>query len=830
MSTKINTEYYGAEENFVTISDYAKCSPFSLATLMTNSTYTSGALDVSAAPWGIGKSSASSDMSFVAARGASWSIYKMERSAGNTPLYLYKQPATYAGANSNAELVGSGNNSENYEKALFRCRLSPSARNNGNNLLSALAIDTGTNITIANVLQNTPITYLDYQYIRAQIEHVYYKPVDANTILKCTMDDIANNTVSVDRIVYFDYVLKYKNNLATGIHCSIGGNETEIPGLYKAVYYDDEAKFVRPCRYIDQYGYWYIDTNYYSADSFRYGSSDYFAYESAWEELGNYDFIPPNPVNCGWNHALSDYQNFDGLIYHWEYGLTAYSSNQWLIDPIETGDTYASGTYRSFCYMVVDEIPAGMTQNEAYFAAILHEVAFLGFPIVCNSTAATHDFGEDDVYLPVFDNHLITTGEYQSGETSTSLINAAWSDIFGVTMPEYDPEYDPTPQPEPGQDGGDITNTTLNRFSNAGGLKQYVLSEAKLIELTAFLNGTYLPTSADLDADFKGTNPQDYIVSVQKYPFDIEHELGDPYIYVGKINTGITAKALYPSFAGHSSLPINSRCTFDFGTIYINPNDSKLCYGDFRDFQSKLLLFMPFVGTVELDPRLYIAHTVGLIYTIDYNTGSVAAEIKRDGLTMETKTSTISITIPFMAANMGAYQNQLAQLDYSKQMTKIKGIQAAVSTAFQIGSAAQGVAATGSAPGLGQLSAIASGAVQLAANATQLSQIDYQIEHTAPNVGTLSTASAANSFFMDPRARLVIIRPEMLAGYSPSQYAHTIGHACCKTGTLSQFHGYTVAATAVLDDIHTKTTLIQRQATEQEKQLLRRALQNGIYL
>ena len=712
MSTKINTEYYGAENAFVDLArTYVKRSPYNIGNLFTNGNYTGGALDMSAAPWGIGKSSASSDFQYIAQKGATWTIEKLTRKKGNTPLFIYVNSSSYTGALSNADFVGLDVSSDNYEKALYKCRISPDAEDDGGTLKSTLSIDSGDNVNIANALSNFPITYLNYQHVRLYINHVYYKPVNSPTIEKCTMNDIEANRVDVDYIVYFDCYLSYDSATAdtpneTGAHCSIGGNAVDIPEIFKGVYYDDKEQYVRPWRYIERFGYWYIDTNWYSSDDFRDTLSDYINYKSAWETLGNSDFVYANPINCGWSHLSDVQQDFDGLKYHWNSGLSPYNANPWVISEIKTGDIYTSGTYRSYAYLEVDEIPDGMTKNEAYFNAVLHECAFLGFPIVLNHISVYHSFGESDVYLPVFDEHQITTGDFKNGAESLSLPNAQWGDIFGATMPKYDPEYDPTPQPEPGEDGGDITNTTISRYSNAGGLKQYVLSESKLIELTAFLNGTYLPTSADLDADFKGTNPQDYVVSVQKYPFDLRYESGDPYIYVGKINTGITAKSLFPSFGG-SVLPINSRCTFDFGTIYIDPNNSNYCYGDFRDFQSKLLLFMPFVGTAELDPRLYIAHTVGLIYTIDYNTGSVAAEIKRDGLTMETKTSTISITIPFMAANMGAYQNQLAQLDYSKQMTKIKGIQTAVSTAFQIGSAAQGAAATGNVPGLGQLSAIA---------------------------------------------------------------------------------------------------------------------------
>ena len=479
-----------------------------------------------------------------------------------------------------------------------------------------------------------------------------------------------------------------------------------------------------------------------------------------------------------------------------------------MIEETASGNTY---------WNPIPYIEVTAENKDDVYAYLLKQIAYLGLPFLYEDVISNYNpaLGSEHYALPVFDEDGITTGEFRTGDAARLLPNSLWID-------PRNSGYDPNKQPSSHGNIGDLSNSTRNRYSNAGGLAQWVVSQTTLIQLQAFLNGTYLPTSADLDADFKGTNPQQYIVSVQKYPYDIPYQGTQGDIYIGKINSGFHGYKLFPEFGGISVLPINSVCTENFGSINIYSS-----YGDFRDYLIKLILFLPFIGTVELDPRIYIGHSLSLIYTIDYNTGSVCAEIKLDGLTMETKNGQISITIPFMAADMGSYQNSLAQLDYSKELTKIRGIQTALTTGFQIGSAALGSYNTGSVPGLGQLSAITAGAMQLSANANALDNIDYQIEHTAPNIGTLSTANAANAFFMDPRARLLIVRPEMIPEYNPKQYSHTVGNACCKTGKLSNFRGYTQCASVVLDNI---TTQNGRAATEQELQLLRRALLNGIYL
>lgn len=450
----------------------------------------------------------------------------------------------------------------------------------------------------------------------------------------------------------------------------------------------------------------------------------------------------------------------------------------------------------------------------------MRQTAFFGLPFIYDETHYNNGIGDIGVYLPIFDDNGITTGEFAEGDAALEQRNAEWID---GRQSGYDPNRPPTPG---GEDRGDLTNSYANRYTNAGGLSQYVVSEEEVIKLAAFLNGRYLPTAADLDADFKGTNPQQYVVSVQKYPFSLPNAGGTADIYVGQQNTGIEGKPLFATFGQIGVLPINNASTFDFGTIDLS--DPEYMSGNFLDYQKKLLLYMPFVGTEELDPRLYFGHVLGLVYRIDYNTGAVAAEIKRDGLTMETKTGTISITVPFMAADMGSFQNQIAQLSYAKDLAKIKGAGTALSAGFTMAAGAQGTMSSGQPP-LAALSNLTQAGVQLAANATQLSQLDYQLEHTAPTVGTISTAAAANAFFMDARARLVVVFPSMLAGYNAQEYSHIIGNACCKTGNLGSFSGFTVCSTADLSGVATKGSAA-RIPTEAEKELIRKALLTGIYL
>ena len=439
---------------------------------------------------------------------------------------------------------------------------------------------------------------------------------------------------------------------------------------------------------------------------------------------------------------------------------------------------------------------------------VLKQIAFLGFPFIYDPTlAARGQIGDVGVYLPEFDTNGVTTGEYSEGRAALRLPNSEWTD--GRTGSGYDPTRKPGEE-----DFGDLTNRRPTRVS-PGGLNLYVTNYQTIYNLQRYLNGAYTPSAADLTADFKGTNPGDYIVSAFKFPVALPASQTLEEIYIGKIPSGFQAYRL------------TDNAYLDFGTIDIDPYFSTTI--DFRDYQSKILLLMPFIGTAELDPKVFIGHSLSLTYNVDYVTGSVAAEIKRDGLTIETRTAKLAQTVPFFAGNMGAYQNELAQTSFAIEQSKIKQITGAVTTMFSIGGAAATAAGGGSElAGLGSGAGIIRGASNMLLEHINQESLEYRLEHTQPQIGTISTASAGNAFLLDDRARVLIWRPYMLPGYDPETYSHVVGNATLRAAALSEFSGYTVAAAAELSNVYTIDGT--KSASEQELKLIKQALLAGVYV
>ena len=465
----------------------------------------------------------------------------------------------------------------------------------------------------------------------------------------------------------------------------------------------------------------------------------------------------------------------------------------------------SSGTEWWFVYPYIE----CTTENaETVRDYILQQIAFLGAPFVYDPDKGKRgQIGDTGVYLPKFDTEGVTTGEYEEGDAALRLPNADWTDAR--TGSGYDPTH------KPGEDDfGELTNRRPTRVS-PGGLNLYVTNYQTIYNLQRYLNGAYTPSAADLTADFKGTNPGDYIVSAFKFPVALPANQTLEEIYIGRIPSGFQAYRL------------TDNAYLDFGTIDIDPYFSTTI--DFRDYQSKILLLMPFIGTAELDPKAFIGHSLSLIYNVDYLTGSVAAEIKRDGLTIETRTAKLAQTVPFFAGNMGAYQNEIAQTGFAIEQSKIKQITGAITTMFSIGGAAATAAGGGSElAGLGSGAGIIRGASNMLLERINQESLEYRLEHTQPQIGTISTASAGNAFLMDDRARVLIWRPYMLPGYDPETYSHVVGNATLRAAALSEFSGYTVAAAAELSNVYTIDGT--KSASEQELKLIKQALLAGVYV
>lgn len=359
------------------------------------------------------------------------------------------------------------------------------------------------------------------------------------------------------------------------------------------------------------------------------------------------------------------------------------------------------------------------------------------------------------------------------------------------------------------QDKGDF-NTILRSGRITGGTMYYVFDSSTLSNMINWLNTVYDPATVDqLTIDFRGVNPCEYITTVKYYPFSVPAITPGRAVTIGGIATGFNGGELPYEYGNDYSL-------FDMGSYNL-----PFYYGDFRDYLTKVVLYIPYCGSAELDAKMYLGHTINIKMSVDFVTGNCTGYIFRDNLLIDSINGNCGIDVPITAFAQGNYQNAIAaQLQTLRQAENNQLLSGLGLVGGLIGTAAS--AATGNMIGAaGGLGAIAGGAIGLINASENIDNIQYNIDHTAPTLSTVSAAAPFNAALTETSARLWIIRPQTDIDFNADIYRDTVGYASAIPGKIGDFTGYVECTNPDLSGI---------TATDAELAMIKTALQQGVYV
>ena len=509
-------------------------------------------------------------------------------------------------------------------------------------------------------------------------------------------------------------------------------------------------------------------------------------------------------------HYYNDLTDKEKSLQYWSWhgNPVSYMDDNWTIyqqNPTDSGDKVIRPIFNyegKTAQQVVD-----------YF---LKQVALLGFPFVIDPNDVQGEIGSNNsICLPLFTNDGITTGEYVQGVDCRSVPNFAWRDNVW-TKNKYDPNKDPEDD-----DKGDLNNYGgLNMFHT--GLTTYAMSYPDLILLITRLNKLYENDPdgiTNLQTQFQGSNPSDYIVGAYATVCDLEVSNDTAAIEIGPVEfEGLDVHRVVHGNNGH----------FDCGSVKLTPN-----FYDFRDFEpyTTAELYLPLCGTIKLDIPFFMGHEINVQYWYDYTTMSCTAAIYRDGTTLyKTVDGTMGAQIPLSALRMGDYQNNINMLKLNDE--KLKD-QLWVDTAkFLMTTVGTGVA-LGLAPETGGLSmlpvvgtsAAVSSTTSLISSAASIannhSKIQYQLEHSTPGISTTGCADPQNAFSVGSMYPFLFIkRAKMLDNYDKDIYGDTVGFACCYQSHVKDESGLIVASDIKCDGLS--------GATLEEINMIKTDFANGV--
>lgn len=172
-------------------------------------------------------------------------------------------------------------------------------------------------------------------------------------------------------------------------------------------------------------------------------------------------------------------------------------------------------------------------------------------------------------------------------------------------------------------------------MSTCGMMSIYTPSDVQLNLLASYLWDNNFVTSMVKEMY---VNCMDVIISLGIVPFDIT-PAGTKNIKVGDRDSGIS-----------SNYPSKEYYEIDCGSLNIQS-----VIGSYMDYEpyTKLKLYLPYIGWVDLNNDLFMKKTLGVVYHVNIATGECVAFVTSDGDVIGVYTGNCLMKIPLSGANYG---------------------------------------------------------------------------------------------------------------------------------------------------------------------------------
>lgn len=514
---------------------------------------------------------------------------------------------------------------------------------------------------------------------------------------------------------------------------------------------------------------------------------------------------------------------------------------------VEFTDSQLSGVYHIIDTSDTSIFREYVRRCLAYFGMYWVE----GFDLTGHDIPDTMDSAE--CFLGIIDSQDVTHGQYVQGADIPLQPQYAWDN------PIEDNPFNP------GGGGGDDTEQPSDPYTpypqpdNGFGvcLKYYALQNGDYSDLLDWISyyADYDNASAayaaagDTSFSAKFPDPAAWVAHIceragfNKYPTeDIVSLMCFPFELSGTdagYQLGYWSTDLYHDHFNElldTPLLTGKKMSTGYKVLDMGSMDISAYYGDFRDYKpyTTLQLQVPYHGTVDLDPADWIGHTVAVTIIVDYVTGSSLAVIKRSDAAgsfapVYTLPGQMGISVPITADSVTSSANTFAAMSTAFQSGKIGVVgDIAAGVLGVAGGAVSAVAAGLEGKTAGAIGGAISAAQTAASTATSVLQYGltakqqaYEMQHAAAGKMVLGTGSPSTGFAYEYRCRLVRHYPALLPSAGSAGYAALAGHACNKTGVVSDFSGFVQFGAVDLSGV---------DATPEEKAILLQLLQNGIFV
>lgn len=422
----------------------------------------------------------------------------------------------------------------------------------------------------------------------------------------------------------------------------------------------------------------------------------------------------------------------------------------------------------------------------------------------------------DKMHLGIIEDNGYAEGRYTSGIENGLQSQFLWIDS---TESIYDPDVPPIPQNHYSD------TTTFNSIGNLSTLtRRYALDGTAVENLGADLwTITEDLRTLDPDEDYKNfdqevlngfltTNPINCVVSLRRFPLTLPYGSSDT-IKLGKFDTNVSCYAMNKSAE-----------TYSFEGTFIAPQfgDSFLDYNPYTKFE----LYVPFCGTVELNPADILNRTLNVKLVVDFDTGTCTAYVLANNLCIETLNGSLAIDIPVTGTDATTVAAQIFNGIIQARQARQHGVFTNLSKAFT----PSGL--------MSNIYNVFGSAEQIINAGNERKLAEYSISHTEAPVHVIGSASPVGSWAIDLNCRLIIYYPtSYMITYTPdnqahwsesfiNEYAQNTGFAVYQNGLVEYRRGLIIAANPLFSGV--KTNSQNYPATQEELALIEQALQEGV--
>lgn len=306
---------------------------------------------------------------------------------------------------------------------------------------------------------------------------------------------------------------------------------------------------------------------------------------------------------------------------------------------------------------------------------------------------------------------------------------------------------------------------------NTGFITLYNPTTAQLRNLAEYMWGNLfdITTWKKVFAD-----PMDAILGLSIVPVDVPSS-GAQSVTVGNISTGISMTKASSQYV-----------SIDCGTISIK--EYWKAYLDYSPF-TKLSVFLPFIGSQQIDVDLLQGTALGVVYHVDVLSGACIAFITSNGNVIAQFSGQCAVSIP------------ITSRDFTQTLINLGNL----------------VAKGGAAIASGGLSAPVSAAA-IAGGVTAAANTASNVASSKPIIQKSGNISGGNGLLGVQKPYIIIEKPKQCAPKRQNQYT---GYPSYVTRELSTLSGFTQVQDIHLDNI---------SCTDSERNEIMALLRNGVIL